>query len=225
MSIVPIALISTAMPSIIRKIKTTESKNRSLEISIFKILFIFSFLIFALIAFKASEFVSIIFGSEYLEASLPTIILFGSNIFLFCNYFSLDLLTVHHKQKISFYYSLLIVVIDIFIIILLLSDYSYVGAAVAKLVAILSGFITLEFIFYYRKFEFSLVNFKSLIFIICSLLVFYLLSFLNIILYSLISLIISVLLVFLLKFFENDELRLLLKVINKEKWIEKFSRI
>jgi len=152
-SIIPVAIISTAYPIIIRKLRDNKSIE-DIRRMILKSLFVISFAVFIIISLRAEEIVVLVFGKDFSDAFLPSIILFGGNIFLYYNFFSLDLLTAFGKQKFNFLYALIIVIVDIILVLLFVSDFSYLGVAAAKSFAIIIGSIFL--ILTYNKFKLRL---------------------------------------------------------------------
>ncbi|MCH7973376.1 MAG: oligosaccharide flippase family protein, partial [Bacteroidetes bacterium] len=147
LSIIPIALITTAFPLLVKNIENNEAPNLLVRKIIYKILFGLTFSIFTFFVFKSKELIVLIFGQPYEEAYLPASVLFASNIILFGNYFTLDLLTINRKQIYNLFYAIIIVVVDIIVIIILLSNFGYTGVAIAKFVAIIVGGIFLFTVF------------------------------------------------------------------------------
>ena len=225
LSIFPIAIVSTAMPYVFNKINSNHEKDFTLEVTIFKSLFLFSFLCFAILLFKSNEIVVLIFGNEFVEAALPTTILFASNVFLFVNYFSLDLLTAHNKQRINFYYAITIFITDILFLLVFLSSLSFIGASIAKLISTLFGFVILEVVFIKLNFRTRFLSSKVFLYITAILVVFYFLSYLDLVYYLVISLISFLFLTLKSNYFTNDEVELFLKLIKKENWIRIIKKL
>jgi PST family polysaccharide transporter len=212
LSIIPIAIISTVYPSIVKNFNKN-NYSKELRRLIQKVLFIISYSVFVVFLFKSEEFVIIIFGNEFRDAHLPAIILFGGFVFLFYNFFSLDLLTAFGKQKFHFLYELIIVTIDIVLVLLSVSDFSYIGVAAAKSIAIIIGSIFLILI--YNKFklrlkymDWSIILWAVVIFLICVLT-----SSLPLIIYITISVIAVVIIGKITKLFKENEISIIKKLL------------
>ena len=91
LGIIPLALITTAFPIIVKNREQNNSKLVLTNTLVYKTLFLFAFTISLIISLRAKDFVSIIFGQEYIEAYLPMIILFWSYLFVYFNTFSINI--------------------------------------------------------------------------------------------------------------------------------------
>lgn len=225
LSILPIALVSTVMPYIYKKINVASVADYKIERITFKILFLISFFFFAIFLFKPTDFLILIFGKEYAEAAVPTVLLFASNIFLFCNYFSLDILTANGKQKFNFVYALIILFIDIGVLFLFIFSYSSLGAAIAKLTATLIGFFVLEVLFNKLYIKINFLSKRLFLFFILIVIIFYLVSYLNLYLYMGLSSLIYLYLSLKIGYINDDEVNFILKVLKKEDWKKILSKI
>ena len=150
--IIPYALITTAIPIIVNNITKENSKAQYVIRIIYKILFFISFSISIFCTFKAKAIVTIVYGNDYLQATLPMIILFWSQVLLFFNYFSVDLLTITYKQKYNFIYAFIIVAANILLIFLLAPTFSFVGASWAKFFSLFLGTIYFAIVFSKQKY-------------------------------------------------------------------------
>ncbi len=218
LGIIPIAVVTTMFPIIVQNREKDESKNSLLILLVNKTLFLLSFTAALLITFKSKELVVVLFGAEFSEAAFPMTILFWAHIFIFFNNFSLNLLTAYEQQKYNFYFSILIVIVNFALIAIFIGQYSFTGTAMAKLGASLLGSIFLVII--YRRVKISYNFFSLRVFIWCLLngAIILAISYLPLYLY-LFLIIISILLVtWKIGFYTNDEIKLLLRLMNKEKW-------
>ncbi|MEO8398344.1 MAG: oligosaccharide flippase family protein [Ignavibacteriaceae bacterium] len=223
-NIIPSAIISTIFPLVVSNAKNPY-KPKSLNKLIYKVLFFISFLIAITAVFKAKQIIILIFGIEYQEAYIPFIYLFFSQIFLFYNFFTVDLLTAYKKQTLSFQYSFLLVFLNIGLAFILIPKFSFNGAGFAKLLSIICGFL---FLFYSAKKLKVSSNFFNLRIMLSILLIttsMFLISNLAIEYYFIISLIIICLITVKLKFFDDSEMITIFKMINKEKWAHKIINL
>jgi len=215
LSIIPIAIISTVYPIIV---KNYNKNNYSEELRrlIQKILFVISYSAFVVFLFKSEEFVIIIFGNEFRGASLPAIILFGGFVFLFYNFFALDLLTVFNRQKINFIYSIFIVTIDLTLIWILIDDYSYMGVALAKSISILLGSIMLLGFYTKYKVRIKYFNWSLMLWALILLILIFAVSNFPIGIYIILSTVILAGVTFILKIFKSEELLIIKKIAKSD---------
>jgi O-antigen/teichoic acid export membrane protein len=225
LGIIPLAIITTAFPIIVKKREDSNFESDLTTRIVYKTLFLFAFLFSLIISFRAQDFILIIFGTEYVSAYIPLIVLFWSFLFVFFNTFSINLLTAFNLQKFNFYYTLILVTINILLLFLLISDFSYVGASIAKFGASFSGAIF--FIYILNKFKIS-HNFLSLRILLWSItvaIIIFFLSYLPLYLYLLFALISVFYITLKTQFFNLEELDLLLRIINKSHWKKKIVKI
>ncbi len=224
-NIIPYALITTFFPIIVKNIKGHDEKNSELMRFIFKILFFVSFLLALICSFKAEGIVVAIFGIKYQKSYMPMILLFWSQIFLFYNFFAVDLFTAYNKQKFNFIYGIVIVLIDLIISIILIPKFSYNGVGIAKLISTFIGAFFFYIVGNRVNINMKFINIKILLWCILSASVLLILSYLPLIYYLLLSLILIIPLTVKIRFFNNQEVVLLFKTFNKEKWGEKLLKI
>ena len=82
--IIPFALITTIYPTFVTRVKEKMDFNIVINLT-YKVLILLAISISILFLFKSTEIISLIFGADYSKASIPTVILFFSQIFLFFN--------------------------------------------------------------------------------------------------------------------------------------------
>jgi O-antigen/teichoic acid export membrane protein len=184
-----------------------------------------SFLLAVSISFKAEEIIGIIFGSKYLQAYLPMILLLIVQIFLFNNFFTINLLTVYNKQRKTIVYALVIVIVNLIANIILIPLFSYTGAGYAKLISIVAGSFVLFLVIKKIKLNYNFFSLQVLSWIIIIPAVLFALSYLDLLFYIVISLVLIAYLTLKLKYFNNEELLMILKLVDKEKWSEKLLKI
>ncbi|MDP3149545.1 MAG: oligosaccharide flippase family protein [Ignavibacteria bacterium] len=224
--IIPYALITTAIPIIVKKNSLKNSNAPFIINMIYKILFFISFTISIFCTFKAEAIIQIVYGREYLQAAIPMVLLFWSQVLLFFNYFSVDLLTITNCQKFNFIYALIIVAANILLLFLLTPLFSFIGASWAKFFSLLAGSIFFLVVLGYQKIIVLHFNFLRTLLLTCLLgTSAYLLAFLPLVIYFLISCIIIILFTWGTKFFTGEELTQMFKLLNKEKWAKKLRII
>ena len=217
LSIVPTAIITTVFPILVEKISNKISTDKLINF-IFKILYA-SALIFAVVfMFKAKAIVTLVWGNNYAASALPTTILFWLQVFLFINFFAIFMLIAHNRQFYNFVYSAILVGINLVLDFILIPHYSFVGAAIAKLIAGITGFIFIIVILKKFKINFSL---KTTIFVVWSFLLIFVVWVIAILTSLLLYLIlvpgIIIIITLLTKFFMKEELFIFFKLLHKEK--------
>lgn len=223
LNIIPGVVVTTVFPYLVKN-QHDRIKTDAISSLVFKVLFLISFAIAILFSFRSETIVTLLFGQKFRSASLPSAMIFWSLVFMFFNYFTLDLLTAHSRQIINLIYSLLLVLSNTLMNVLLIPEYSYAGVGFAKVIA---GFVGFAFLFWaLNKSGFNLLFIKTKFFlwtIIVSSVV-YLLSMLPLIIYLLLSVIIIFFSLKLFRYFENEEWDLIFRLINREKWSSYFRK-
>ena len=221
LNIIPTTLVTTFFPSLVRNIQNDE-KNKPLILIIFKFLFWISFLMALYVSGNATNLVVTLFGSEYSESATSTIFLFWAQVFLFFNFFALDLLTAYNKQNWNFVYAIILVLSNIIFAVLLVPYYGYNGASTAKLLASIVGVLLLIFILIKFKIPFQFINFRVILsFLLLTVIVFFM-GQLNIVIYSALFLFLAFIITYYFKFFSNSEIEILIKYVPKLKVLEKY---
>jgi O-antigen/teichoic acid export membrane protein len=223
LNIIPSTIVTAFFPFIVNK-EIQKSKKDFVIKLLYKLLFLTSLIIAVVSSFKIHDFTVLIFGQNYYQASYPALLLFWSQIFLFFNFFSLDLLTANNLQKWNFIYAFTIVIINICLDIILIPLYSFTGASIAKLVASIVGTTFLSFILVKAGINFKCINIPVLGFISSVIGLFYLISLLPLYIYLLVGIPVFILLLFVFRLFDVEELKTILMFINKEKWIKIFLK-
>lgn len=225
-SIIYYALVTSIYPKLTSYFDIEDNKKVEFYSKIIlKILFLISFSIALIISFKSKEFLYIFFGNNYIEADYSLILLSFSQVFLFFNMFSASLIVNMNVQKYNFYYAILIACFSIILSLLLIPKYSYNGAALSKLLTTISGTTFFMFILYKKHFSFNIINLQIFIWILMSILTSFLFLKINFFIFIIIIPLIILILSILLNFFSNQEIVILLKLFNKEKWLEKIKII
>lgn len=223
LNIIPGVVVTTVFPYLVKNLHD-RIKTDSINSLVFKFLFLISFLMAIIFSFRSETIVTLLFGTKFRSASLPSAMIFWSLVFMFFNYFTLDLLTAHSRQIINLVYSLLLVVSNTLLNVLLIPEYSYAGVGFSKVIAGFLGFLYLFWALNRNGFALSFINLKFFTWTLFIATTIYLLSMLPLIIYLMASLI---LILFSLKFFnyfENEEWDLIFRLINREKWSRYFRK-
>jgi O-antigen/teichoic acid export membrane protein len=170
----------------------------------------------AIFTFDSKEIVNLLFGKQYLSSSLSASILYWCQVFIFFSTYSLSVLIASNNQKYNFIYSLIQVVVNIGLCFLLIPDYSYFGAAIAKLIA---SFISFAFILYSLSklnFKLSIGRYRVLTWSIVVSIFLWLAAELPLYVYLILAVIIVSASTLLIGFFSEKELMIFFRLIKKE---------
>lgn len=206
-SIIPSALVTTLFPIIVSKYLIGDEKlNFIIKLS-FKLLFILAFFISAIFSFKAEEITILFFGDKYAATGLLATILMWSQIFFFFNFFAIDLFTAFNYQKYTSVYSFILLISNIILLLILVQPFSALGAAIAKILSSFLGFVYIIFLMTKLKIKFNFLNFRLLILCVINLIIFSLISKLNLFLYLSVAITITGLSVLYFGIFSKSELK------------------
>lgn len=226
LSIIPGAIVTTVFPILIKRMSDRVSSD-SLSNLVIKLLYFISFIIAAVFTFESASLVKLIFGAQFLPASLPASILYWCQVFLFFTFYTLVVLIAKNQQFYNFIFGAIQVIVNLGLNFLLIPKYSFLGASLAKLIASFASFVFILFIISKLGYRPSIGRYKVLLwsFLICGGL--YLLSFLPVIPYLLLSPIFIFFLTLGIKLFGGEELLIFFKLVNKEesgkRFIEKYK--
>jgi len=226
LSIIPGAIVTTVFPILVKRMLDKVSLD-FLSNLVIKLLYFIAFIIAAVFTFESNSLVNLIFGSQYLSASLPASILYWSQIFLFFTYYTLVVLIAKNKQFYNFLYAAIQVVVNLTLNFILIPQYSFLGASLAKLIASFISFVFILFVLNKFGYKPSIGRYKVLLWSILMCLGLYVLSFLPVIPYLLLSPVIILVATIITKLFGGEELIIFFKLVNKEelgkKLIQKFK--
>jgi O-antigen/teichoic acid export membrane protein len=223
LNIIPTVIVTTVFPILVQNLKD-KSKTDQIVSLVFKVLLFIAFTLAVIISFKAGQIVEIVYGSDYKLSNIPVFLLYWSQVFIFFNFFALDLLTAHDKQFWNLIYAVIIVVTNILLNIILIPLFSFAGVGVAKVISAFLGFVFMIVILNKFKISLSVARVRLILnFLIITFLV-YITSFLGLIPYLLISIMIVLSITKLTGYFTDEELIILLRLANLEKWGAKLIR-
>ena len=223
--IIPSAIISTVFPTLVKNVVDDRKQNITINKFIYKILFFTAFVITSIISMKTKFIIILIFGSSYENAYIPMIYLLITQIFLFYNLFTVNILTAYNKQKKIIKYAAIIMIINLVLDFLLVPVYSFNGAAVAKLIAVSAGTLILTLIVSKEGLNFNFFKIKTLIWILVIPALLYGLNFLSWPLYFISALLVVIFISLKLNYFDDEEILLIFRLINREKWGAKILKI
>ena len=219
--IVASAITVTFFPIIVEKLKNNRNIGQIVS-SVIKTMLVISIAISLLISFHAEKIITFIFSEKYLLSSRSLIFLSISLVFSFNVFFFIDLLTALKKQKINFYYSLALSVLSIPFYLYILPQFSYVGAAVVRLVLIFIGSLFL-FLYLLNFVKIKLNILRIITWILFNIFIFQFILNDD----SLIMIIFKVLIlfgsVFIFKIFNKTELNLIFSALLKREYVEKLN--
>ena len=182
--------------------------------STFKLLFICSFAASVIMSFNSEPIIVGLFGYSYKESAIPFVLILWSYIFIFFNNLSVNLLTIKNKQKYNLIFSFLLLGSNLIAIILLLGPYSFVGTAIAKLIATVFGGIFLLYLNIKFKIQFNFFNLKIILWIITIIFSAFILSNFYFITYYILVVFSVILITILIPIFTKEEKKIFLKLIN-----------
>ncbi|MBM4170601.1 MAG: hypothetical protein FJ214_01875 [Ignavibacteria bacterium] len=217
LNIIPSVVVTTVFPFLVKNLRD-RIKTDAINALVYKVLFLISFVFAVIVSFKSEAFVVLVFGEKYRSASLPTSLIFWSQVFMFFNYFTLDLLTAHSRQKLNLIYSLILVSFNTILNLLLIPDYSFNGVGFAKVIAGFLGFTFMAFSLIRHEFSLSFINLKFLIWIILVTVSLYIFSFLPFSAYLVLSALVILVLLKFIHFFGEEEKEIILKLLNGDRW-------
>ena len=215
LSIIPGAIVTTVFPILVKKMADNENTEYITNLVI-KLLYFIAFIMAAVFTFESAAISTLIFGNEFIKTAQSASILYWCQIFLFFGFYSLSVLLASNQQHYNFIYSGIQVVINLALCFILIPKYSYVGAAIAKLIA---SFISFLFILYaLNKFGFkpSIGRYRVLTWSVILVLILWLLSSLPVIPYLTAASIVIAAVTIITKLFSYQEIITIFKLINRE---------
>lgn len=221
LNIIPGVVVTTVFPYLVKNLRD-RLKTDAINSLVFKSLFLISFVLAIVFSFRSETIVVLLFGTKFRAASLPASMIFWSLVFMFFNYFTLDLLTAHSRQILNLFYSLLLVSTNTILNVLLIPQFSYAGVGFSKVIAGFLGFAFLFWVLYRYGFRLSFINFKFFLWTISVSVLVFILSFLPLMFYLLLSVLVIIVSLKLFGYFENKEWDLFFRLINREKWSRYF---
>ena len=221
LSIIPGAIVTTVFPILVKRLSGKEN-TEFITNMVIKLLYFISFVIAAVFTFESSSLVTIIFGNQFAATAYSASILYWCQIFLFFGFYSLSVLIADNKQHYNFLYAGIQAGVNVLFCFILIPQYSFVGASIAKLIASFVSFIFILFALNKFGFRPSVGRYRMLLWslvLACSL---WALSLLPVIPYLFLSGIAVVVLTLYLKFFTKQEILIFFKLVNKENLFNKY---
>lgn len=217
LNIIPATIVTSVFPLIVKH--RGESEFSEKIILIFKVLFFISFLFAIIFTFKTHSFIKITFGEMYSDSAIPTLLLFWAQVFLFFSFLGSDILTAYNSQRWNFIYAVLIVFVNLLLDLILLPEYNYIGAGISKLVSSFLGALLIAYILKTRKVNFFTINIKTLLWMLSTIGLMYLLSFFGLYLYILFVIILIFITLRYHLFFSFNEVLYFKKIFRLQNWV------
>ncbi len=226
LSIIPGAIVTTVFPILVKRMSDKVSSD-FLSNLVIKLLYFIAFIIAAVFTFESNSLVNFIFGPQYLSASLPASILYWCQIFLFFTFYTLVVLIAKNKQFYNFLYGAIQVVVNLALNFILIPQYSFLGASLAKLIASFASFVFILMVLNKFNYKPSIGRYKVLLWSLLMCIGLYVLSFLPVIPYLILSPVIIFITTIVTKIFGGEELIIFFRLVNKEelgkRFIQKFK--
>ncbi len=223
LNIIPMALSATAFPIIMQNIQDQNYLRKLIEI-VNKFLFLIAIVLVILLTFKSNDIILISLGSKYQKSVFPFSLMLFSQVFFFVNFFALSIFTAYKKQIWNLYYSLILLLSNFLFDLILIPSHSYNGAAIAKLITSVIGFIFIIQRIYHLNFTFFSKGYRVFLWVFLLLIIGYGLSFLPIVVYFILYPVVIFLSIIAFKIITLDEMEIILKLLNKEKFLIPFKR-
>lgn len=214
--IIPSAFVITFVPILVKKISSQLRIQNEISL-IFKSLVFLSLVFSILFYFKANFFTVLIFGEKYLTSALPAKILFIALIFLFFNFFALDLLTIHNKQKYNLVYIIILISVGFVLNLFFIPRYSITGAAISRVISAIIGFVFLFSILRQSVGVISFINLRMLLWISVNFTIAYLLRDFNLLIYLSGVSIVMLVTIYKFKIFTQQEQNYIISAFKRKK--------
>ena len=221
LSIIPGAIVTTVFPILVKRMSDKISLD-FLSNLVIKLLYFIAFIIAAVFTFESNSLVNLIFGRQYLSASLPASILYWCQIFLFFTFYTLVVLIAKNKQFYNFLYGAIQVIVNLALNFILIPQYSYLGASLAKLIASFASFVFILVVLNKFGYKPSIGRYKVLLWSILMCMGLYGLSFLPVIPYLILSPVVIFVTTVITKIFGGEELIIFFRLVNKEEFGKRF---
>ena len=217
LNIIPGAIVTTVFPILVKKMSDKVSSDY-LSNLVVKLLYVIAFVIASVFTFESGALTNLIFGQKYAASALPASVLYWCQIFLFFTYYTLVVLIAKDKQFYNFIYAAIQVVVNVGLNFILIPQYSFLGAALAKLAASFASFVFIVFILNRFGYKPSVGRYKVLAWSIILCVNLYVLSFLPVIPYLLLSPFLIIIITFTTRLFGKDELIIFFRLLNREEF-------
>lgn len=148
-SLIPFAFFSSVFPLLAKFFATKKSAFRRCANISFKYMLAGSFIIVILLTVSADTVIKLLFGVHYAPSARALTVLSLSIVFIFLNYFFVNLFVVLKKQKITMIIVGIGVVFNVCANLIMIPRYSFVGAAVTTVAT--EALNSLLFVAYLRK--------------------------------------------------------------------------
>jgi len=171
-SIVPIALMSSILPLMSQYYELSRKDFERVYQLSFKYLLVFIVPVSGYISIFSEDIVTFFYGRGFLSSGLTLSILIWAEVFAFLGIVNNSILIASGKQRIDPIFTGTSALVNIILNLILIPRYSFIGAAIASLIAysvgpIMGYFIPLTREYSYRMFYFSLKPFFASLAMVC----------------------------------------------------------
>ena len=175
MNFIPNAIVMSTFPLI--SVYFTNDKDRLNFSSYFciKLLGLIGLAFAIILTFFNKEIITLLYTANYAPAAIPLMILSWAELFVFLNFFLVDLHTAIDRQKLNTLAALIMIISNILTSIILIPKYGIIGAGLAKFVTSFSGFLILTF-YIHKTININLNKIMiklAIIGVVCSLFIYY----------------------------------------------------
>ncbi len=226
--IIPGAIIHTIFPLLneLHKEDITanqggQDKNKIMVESTFKILFLLPVVLSIAFSVKPDAFVSLVFGSKYVDAASATVILLWGQIFVFHSFFVTNLLVIYNGQKWGIAYGLITVLVDVVLCIYFIPRGAYLGAALAKSIAVFAGWLLTTVVIQKYAKSFYLPNLRTVLWTVAVFAIAKLLAFLPLLFFMAFMFIVCICLTIFVRLFNNTEIIFILNMLHLSKYTDR----
>ena len=215
LDIIPRAITISIFPVLSRySVSSRDSLEMSYEKS-FRLMLMIALPIAVMIAIFSKDIILLIYGSEFLPASLALSALIWSVIFLFMNALFANLIISMGKERMTAYTTGIMALVNIVLNFLLIPQYSYIGASIAT---VFTEALGAAIFFYYiyanlikKLFATIILKLTSLNILLCLILIIF--DFIPLVLLIILSLIFYIILLVKFNCITKEEISLLKSVI------------
>ena len=215
LSIIPGAIVTTVFPILVKRLKEKEN-TEFINNMVIKLLYFISFVIASVFTFESGSLVTIIFGNQFSATAYSASILYWCQIFIFFAFYSLSVLIADNKQHYNFLYAGVQAGVNVLFCFILIPQYSFVGASIAKLIASFVSFIFILFALNKFGFRPSIGRYRILLWSVILAAVLWVTSLLPVIPYLFVSAIAVATVTFATKLFSNEEMLTFFRLANRE---------
>lgn len=158
MQFIPHAIVISLFPIFSRShVKADSGVERAFQLG-FKLILLLGLAFAMTTALMSQKIVDLLYTAEFSTSAQPLALLMWSIVFMFLNFYFIEILTSANLQKASFYVAAVMLLLNVPANFLLIPNYGIIGAAQARLLAYAVGSAMLVY-FVQKKYRFPEVGF------------------------------------------------------------------